>query len=47
MLWDVDNAGDFGSAGNFGVTYYGPYTDTSVSSDPGNLWSATAVSAGP
>ena len=47
MLWDVDSAGDFGSEGNFGVSYYGPYTDTSVSPDPGNLWSATAVSAGP
>ncbi len=47
MPWSVNNAGDFGSAGNFGVTFYGPYTDDSVSHDPSNLWSATAVSTGP
>ncbi len=41
MLWGVDNSFNFTVAG------YGPYTDTSVSSSPGNLWSATAVSAGP
>ena len=37
MLWGVD------SAFNFTVAGYGPYTDNT----PGNLWSATAVSAGP
>jgi len=37
MLWGVDNAF------NFGVSGYGPYTDNA----PGNLWSVTAVSAGP
>ncbi len=37
MLWGVDNAFNFSVAG------YGPYTDNA----PGNLWSATAVSAGP
>ena len=37
MLWGVD------SAFNFTVAGYGPYTDNA----PGNLWSATAVSAGP
>jgi len=37
MLWGVDNAFDFSVAG------YGPYTDNA----PGNLWSATAISAGP
>ena len=37
MLWGVDNAFNFTVAG------YGPYTDNA----PGNLWSATAVSAGP
>ena len=41
MLWGVDSAFDFTVAG------YGPYTDDFVSLDPGNLWSATAVSAGP
>ena len=37
MLWGVDSAFGFTVAG------YGPYTDNA----PGNLWSATAVSAGP
>ena len=37
MLWGVDSAFDFTVAG------YGPYTDNA----PGNLWSVTAVSAGP
>ncbi len=37
MLWGVNNAF------SFSVTGYGPYTDGA----PGNLWSATAVSAGP
>jgi len=37
MLWGVDNAFSFTVAG------YGPYTDGA----PQNLWSATAVSAGP
>ena len=37
MLWGVD------SAFNFTVAGFGPYTDNA----PGNLWSATAVSAGP
>jgi len=37
MLWGVGNAFDFTVAG------YGPYTDNA----PQNLWSATAVSAGP
>ena len=37
MLWGVDNSFDFTVAG------YGPYTDNG----PGNLWSATALSAGP
>jgi len=37
MLWGVDNAFNFSVAG------YGPYTDNA----PGNLWSATAISAGP
>ncbi len=37
MLWGVDNAFNFTVAG------YGPYTDNA----PGNLWSATAISAGP
>ena len=41
MLWGVDNAFSFTVAG------YGPYTDDFVSLDPRNLWSATAVSAGP
>ena len=37
MLWGVDSAFDFTVAG------YGPYTDNA----PQNLWSVTAVSAGP
>ncbi len=37
MLWGVDNAFNFTVAG------YGPYTDQT----PSQLWSATAVSAGP
>ncbi len=37
MLWGVDSTFDFTVAG------YGPYTDDA----PGNLWSVTAVSAGP
>jgi len=37
MLWGVDNAFSFSVAG------YGPYTDNA----PQNLWSVTAVSAGP
>ena len=37
MLWGMDSAFDFTVAG------YGPYTDNA----PGNLWSVTAVSAGP
>ncbi len=41
MLWNVDSNFNFTLAG------YGPYTDTSVSSDPGNLWSATALATGP
>ena len=41
MLWNVDSAFNFALAG------YGPYTDTFVSSDPGNLWSATALATGP
>jgi uncharacterized repeat protein (TIGR03803 family) len=43
-LWSVDG---LGGSSLLGVTGYGPYTDTFVSPDPGNLWSATAVSAGP
>ena len=42
MLWDVTGAGALASLGG-----YGPYTDNFVSNDPGNLWSAVAVSAGP
>ena len=41
MLWNV--APDF----TFTLAGYGPYTDASVSSDPGNLWSATALATGP
>ena len=41
MLWNVDSAFHFTLAG------YGPYTDNLVSSDPGNLWSATALATGP
>jgi len=41
MLWNV--ASDF----SFTLAGYGPYTDASVSSDPGNLWSATALATGP
>ena len=37
MLWGVNNSFSFTVAG------YGPYTDNA----PGNLWSATAISAGP
>jgi len=37
MLWGVDQSF------NFSVSGYGPYTDNA----PGNLWSVTAVSAGP
>jgi len=37
MLWGVDNSFNFSVAG------YGPYTDNA----PQNLWSVTAVSAGP
>lgn len=42
MLWGVDSAFNVPS-----IMGYGPYTDDFVSRDPGNLWSATAVSAGP
>ena len=38
-----DAVGRGQSAFNFTVAGYGPYTDNA----PGNLWSATAVSAGP
>ncbi len=41
MLWNVDSAFNFSLAG------YGPYTDTSVSGDSGNLWSAAALATGP
>ncbi len=41
MLWNVSSDFSFTLAG------YGPYTDNSVSSDPGNLWSATALATGP
>ena len=41
MLWNV--AQDF----TFTLAGYSPYTDTSVSSDPGNLWTATALATGP
>ena len=41
MLWNVDQSFNFTLAG------YGPYTDSSVSSDPGNLWTATALATGP
>ncbi len=41
MLWNV--AQDF----SFNLAGYGPYTDTSVSQDPGNLWSAAALATGP
>ena len=37
MLWGID------SSFNYTVAGYGPYTDNA----PGNLWSVTAVSAGP
>ena len=42
MLWSLDAQGSVLS-----VTGYGPYTDTYVSSSPGNLWSAVGVSVGP
>ena len=41
MLWGVDNAFGFTVAG------YGPYTDNYVNNGQSNLWSVTAVSAGP
>ncbi len=50
MLWNVEPSFSFGNVDqpfNFTLAGYGPYTDTSVSSDPGNLWSATALSTGP
>ncbi len=42
MLWSLDAQGAVLS-----VTGYGPYTDTYVSSSPGNLWSAVGISVGP
>ena len=41
MLWNV--APDF----SFTLAGFGPYTDASVSGDPGNLWSAAALATGP
>ncbi len=40
MLWNVN------PAFQFGVTGYGPYTDSFVSNSPANVWSAQAVSVG-